>query len=63
LARSAATSCATHAALVGYVGAAAFEDEPLIGVLFGLGLAACVAGVIELVGAHAGGNAARVRLA
>jgi len=45
----AATSWATYAALVGYLGGAAFEDEPLIGVLFGLGLAACVAGAIELV--------------
>jgi membrane-associated protein len=45
----AATSWATYAALVGYVGGAAFEDEPLIGVLFGLGLAACVTGAGALV--------------
>ena len=45
----AATTWATYAALVGYLGGSAFEDEPLTGVLFGLGLALCVAGAIELV--------------
>lgn len=45
----AATSWATYAALVGYLGGAAFEDEPLKGVVFGLGLALTVAGMIELV--------------
>lgn len=45
----AAASWATYAALVGYVGGAAFEDEPLKGVLLGLGLAVSVAAVIEIL--------------
>jgi membrane-associated protein len=45
----AAASWATYAALVGYLGGAAFEDEPLKGVLLGLGLALSVAGAIELL--------------
>ena len=45
----AAASWATYAALVGYVGGAAFEEEPLKGVLLGLALALSVAGAIELV--------------
>ena len=44
----AAASWATYAALVGYLGGAAFEDMPLTGVVFGLGLALSVAGAIEL---------------
>jgi membrane-associated protein len=45
----AAVSWATYAALVGYLGGAAFEDEPLKGVLLGLGLALSVAGAIEVL--------------
>jgi len=45
----AAVSWATYAALVGYLGGAAFEDEPLKGVLLGLGLALSVAGAVELL--------------
>jgi membrane-associated protein len=45
----AAVSWATYAALVGYLGGAAFEDEPLKGVLLGLGLALSVAGAVELI--------------
>jgi len=44
----AAVSWATYAALVGYLGGAAFEEEPLKGVVLGLGLALSVAGAIEL---------------
>jgi membrane-associated protein len=40
---------ATYAALVGFLGGAAFEHEPVKGVLLGLGLALSVAGAIELV--------------
>jgi membrane-associated protein len=42
-------SWATYAALVGYLGGAAFEDEPFKGVAFGLAVAVGVAGAIELV--------------
>ena len=42
-------SWATYAGLVGYLGGAAFEDEPLKGVFLGLGLALSVAGAIELL--------------
>lgn len=45
----AAASWATYAALVGYLGGAAFEEEPAKGVLLGLGLALSVAGAIELL--------------
>jgi membrane-associated protein len=45
----AAASWATYAGLVGYLGGAAFEDEPLKGVVLGLGLALSVAGATELV--------------
>ena len=45
----AAASWATYAALVGYLGGAAFEEEPLKGVLLGLALALSVAGAIELL--------------
>jgi membrane-associated protein len=45
----AAASWATYAGLVGYLGGAAFEAEPLKGVLLGLGLALSVAGAIELL--------------
>ncbi len=39
----------TYSALVGYLGGAAFEDEPLAGVALGLGLALAVATLVELV--------------
>ena len=45
----AAASWATYAALVGFLGGAAFDGDPVKGVLFGLGLALAVAGAIELV--------------
>jgi hypothetical protein len=45
----AAASWATYAALVGFLGGAAFDGEPVKGVLSGLGLALSVAGAIELV--------------
>jgi membrane protein DedA with SNARE-associated domain len=45
----AAASWATYATLVGYLGGAAFEDDPLKGVILGLGLALSVAGAIELL--------------
>jgi membrane-associated protein len=45
----AAASWATYAAIVGYLGGAAFEDEPLKGIVLGLGLALGVAGAIELL--------------
>jgi membrane-associated protein len=45
----AALSWGTYSALVGYVGGAAFEDDPLKGVLLGLGLAVSVAVLVELV--------------
>jgi membrane-associated protein len=45
----AAASWATYAALIGYLGGAAFEDEPLKGIVLGLGLALGVAGAIELL--------------
>ena len=45
----AAASWAIYSGLVGYVGGAAFEDDPLKGVILGLGLAITVAGAIELV--------------
>ena len=45
----AAASWATYAGLVGYLGGAAFEDEPLKGVFLGLGLALSAAGAIEVL--------------
>lgn len=45
----AAVSWATYAALVGHLGGAAFEEEPVKGVLLGLGLALGVAGAIEVL--------------
>lgn len=44
----AAGSWALYSALVGFVGGAAFEDDPLKGLLLGLGLAATVAVLVEL---------------
>ncbi len=45
----AALSWATYAALVGFLGGTAFEDEPIKGVVLGLGVAVSVAGLVELV--------------
>jgi membrane-associated protein len=45
----AAASWATYAALVGFLGGAAFQDQPFKGVVLGLALALAVAGVIEAV--------------
>ena len=45
----AALSWAIYSALVGYVGGAAFEEEPLKGVLLGLGLALTVTVAVEIV--------------
>jgi membrane protein DedA with SNARE-associated domain len=45
----ASASWATYATFVGYLGGAAIEDEPLKGVLLGLGLALSIAGAIELL--------------
>jgi hypothetical protein len=42
-------SWATYAALVGFLGGAAFEDEPIKGVVLGLGVAVSVAGLVDLV--------------
>ncbi len=45
----AAVSWATYAALIGYLGGAAFEDDALKGTGVGLGLALGVTAVVELV--------------
>ncbi|SNR80201.1 membrane protein DedA, SNARE-associated domain [Actinomadura mexicana] len=45
----AAVSWALYGALLGYVGGRAFEDDPLKGVVVGLGLALGVTGVVEVV--------------
>ncbi len=45
----AAVTWATYAALIGYVGGTAFEDDPLKGLLLGLGLAVGVTGAVELI--------------
>ena len=45
----AALSWGVYSALIGYVGGSAFEDDPIKGLLLGLGLAITVAGVVELV--------------
>lgn len=39
----------TYSALVGYVGGAAFEHDPLKGLLLGFGLAAAVTAAVELI--------------
>ena len=44
----AAVSWALYAALTGYIGGAAFEDDPLEGLLLGFALAASVALLVEL---------------
>jgi len=43
----AAGSWATYAGLVGYVGGAAFEEEPIKGLAVGIGLALGIAALIE----------------
>jgi membrane protein DedA with SNARE-associated domain len=43
----AAVSWGLYGALLGYVGGVAFEDDPLMGVAVGLGLALSVTGVVE----------------
>ncbi|WP_246237139.1 DedA family protein [Actinomadura chibensis] len=45
----AAVSWALYGALLGYVGGAAFEDDPLMGVAVGLGLALSVTVLVEAV--------------
>ena len=45
----AATSWALYGALVGFVGGAAFEDEPIKGLALGIGLALGVAVLVEVV--------------
>lgn len=45
----AAVSWATYCGLVGYVGGRAFEDNPLKGVLLGIGLAMAVTVAVEVV--------------
>lgn len=54
----AAGSWALYSGLVGYVGGAAFENDPLKGLLLGLGLALAVAALVEL-GRHARRHRAR----
>jgi membrane protein DedA with SNARE-associated domain len=44
----AAATWAAYSALVGYLGGAAFEHEPLKGLLLGLGLAAALTGAVEV---------------
>jgi membrane-associated protein len=45
----AAISWAIYGALIGYIGGHAFEDQPLLGLALGLGLAVAIAGLIEVV--------------
>jgi membrane-associated protein len=45
----AALSWGTYSAMIGYVGGAAFEEEPLKGLALGLGLALTVALLVEVV--------------
>lgn len=45
----AAVSWALYSTLVGYIGGMAFEQDPVRGLLFGLGFALTVATVVELV--------------
>jgi membrane-associated protein len=48
----AGVSWAVYCAMVGYLGGAAFEENPLLGVVLGLGLALSLAAVIELIRAR-----------
>jgi membrane-associated protein len=45
----AAIAWASYAALIGYLGGKAFEDNPIWGLLLGFGIAAAVFVVVELV--------------
>jgi membrane protein DedA with SNARE-associated domain len=45
----AAVAWASYAALIGYLGGKAFEDNPLWGLLLGFGIAAAVFVIVELV--------------
>jgi membrane-associated protein len=45
----AATSWALYSTLIGFIGGSSFEDDPLRGLLFGLGFAIAVSAVIEVV--------------
>ena len=54
----AAVSWGLYSALIGFIGGAAFEEEPLKGLVLGLGLAIGVALVVELV-RHLRGRSAR----
>ncbi|MGW6276128.1 DedA family protein [Kribbella sp. NPDC055071] len=45
----AAVSWALYCSLVGYIGGKAFEDNPLKGVILGIGLALAVTAIVELV--------------
>lgn len=45
----AALSWGAYSALVGYLGGAAFEDEPFKGLVLGLGLALCVTLLVEVL--------------
>jgi membrane-associated protein len=58
----AAVTWATYSALIGYIGGAAFEDDPFKGLALGLGLALSVTAVVELV-RHARSRPARRRAA
>jgi membrane-associated protein len=55
----AAASWATYSGLIGYLGGAAFEDDPLKGVVLGLGLAVSVAAGVEVV-RHVRGRSRRL---
>ncbi|GAA3508716.1 membrane protein DedA with SNARE-associated domain [Streptosporangium album] len=45
----AAVSWALYSALIGYVGGAAFENDPVKGLLLGLGIALSITAVVEMV--------------
>jgi membrane protein DedA with SNARE-associated domain len=45
----AASSWATYSALIGFVGGASFEDDPLKGLVFGLGIAFGISVAVEVV--------------
>ena len=45
----AAIAWASYAALIGYLGGKAFEDNPIWGLLLGFGIAAAVFVIVELV--------------
>lgn len=59
----AALSWATYSALIGYFGGKAFENEPLKGLLLGLGVAMALAVVIELGRKIAGRRKAKTEAA